>query len=148
MLPEKLDPNISRDVNRKARIADLERQLADLSEGLDAVHTRIQELIGERGRLREALEKYGRHENNCDDYSTPCSCGFEEALAGDGGQKGNRLVTVQGEARRARTTLEDIQRWVERGELAKAGSMAGGEILTRKCRYALTGDGAQEKSDA
>lgn len=59
-----------------------------------------------------------------------------------------RLVKAEGEALRARTTLEDIQRWIERGELAKAGPITGGEILARKCRYALTGDGGQEKSDA
>lgn len=44
-------------------------------------------LVSERERLRKALEKYGRHLDNCDydrhwELNYPCSCGLREALKG------------------------------------------------------------------
>ena len=83
----------------ETRIADLERQLAEAKQEVEsekASHFRsMTRWRNEENRLREELEKYGKHLNDgkhpmCEilkhsDYG--CTCGLDKALACDGGQE-------------------------------------------------------------
>ena len=61
-------------------IAELEESIAELRERLRLQHRlseNLQTLIAER---EKELEKYGDHTADCKSRTTPCSCGYEQAL--------------------------------------------------------------------
>jgi hypothetical protein len=74
---------------QRKQIERMEKELADYGkraiENDRVMRKRAYDAEAEITRLREALEKYGRHAEQCrhefhEDYS--CTCGFQEALNG------------------------------------------------------------------
>lgn len=100
--------------DRVARIADLEYYLArtkgDITVALDcskANRKMCDQMEAQAARLREALNKYGKHDRDCSIPHSPyCSCGLEEALAHQQqAEKGGRAMKAN-EIRKAGELLQ------------------------------------------
>lgn len=72
------------------RIEELERELAAARARMNTLSEIAGHFEQERDRLREALERYGKHLLGCPPGSTTpigeCSCGYTQALAGGEGE--------------------------------------------------------------
>lgn len=52
----------------------------------DAIALKLDHAQAHAATLREALERYGQHEEGCGRFADACTCGFSAALAAGGGK--------------------------------------------------------------